>query len=54
MVTMPILVFSDWEKTFYIHVHASAIALGVILAQPGVGDLDHPIAFVSRKLSESE
>jgi hypothetical protein len=28
--------------------------LGDILAQPGAGELDHPIAFVSRKLSESE
>jgi hypothetical protein len=54
MVTAPILVFPDWEKTFHVHVDASAIALGAILAQPGAGDLDHPIAFASRKLSESE
>jgi hypothetical protein len=30
------------------------ITLGHILVQPGVGDLDHPIAFSRRKLSESE
>ena len=54
MVTTPILVFIDWEKTFHLHVYASAIALGAILAQPGAGDLDHPIAFTSRKLSDSE
>ena len=54
MVTAPILVFPDWEKTFHVHVDASAIALGAILAQPGAGDLDHPIAFASRKLSDSE
>jgi hypothetical protein len=54
MVTTPILVFSDWEKTFHVHVDASAIALGAILAQPGARELDHPIAFASRKLSESE
>jgi hypothetical protein len=54
MVTSPILVFPDWEKTFHVHVCASAIALGAILAQPGVGELDHPIAFASRKLSDSE
>jgi hypothetical protein len=29
----------------------SSIALGSILAQPGEGDIDHPLAFVSRKLS---
>jgi hypothetical protein len=54
MVTAPILVFPYWEKTFHVHVDASAITLGAILVQPGVGDLDHPIAFASRKLSESE
>jgi hypothetical protein len=53
MVTTPILVFPGWEKTFHVHVDASAIALGAILVQPGAGDLDHPIAFVSMKLSES-
>jgi hypothetical protein len=30
MVTALILVFPDWEKTFHIHVDASAIALGLI------------------------
>jgi hypothetical protein len=49
MVTAPILVFPDWEKTFHVHVDASAIALGAILVQPGAGDLDHPIAFASQK-----
>jgi hypothetical protein len=43
MVTTPILVFPDWEKTFHVHVYASTIA-------PRVGELDHPIAFASRKL----
>jgi hypothetical protein len=53
MVTASILVFPDWEKTFHVHVDASSITLGVILAQPGARELDHPIAFSSRKLSES-
>jgi hypothetical protein len=34
MVTSPILVFLDWEKTFHVHVDASTIALGAILVQP--------------------
>jgi hypothetical protein len=54
MVTAPILVFLDWEKTFHVHVDASTIALGAILAQPGAGYLDHLIAFTRRKLSDSE
>jgi hypothetical protein len=54
MVTTPILVFPDWEKTFHVHVDASSIPLGAILAQSGARDLDHLIAFARRKLSESE
>jgi hypothetical protein len=54
MVIAPILVFPDWEKTFHVHVDASSIALGAILAQPRAGDLDHSIAFTSRKLLELE
>jgi hypothetical protein len=54
MVTAPILVFLDCSKEFNVHVDASSIALGVFLAQPGVGDIDHPIAFDRRKLSTYE
>jgi hypothetical protein len=53
MVTAPILVFLDWENKFHLHVDASAIALGATLAHPRAGELDHPIEFSSRKLSES-
>ena len=51
MVTVPILVFPDWKLSFHVHVDTSSIALGVISAQPGEGELDHPIAFASKKLS---
>jgi hypothetical protein len=54
MVTAPILVFPDWEKTFHVHEDALAISLGAILAQPGEGHLDHLIASARRKLSDSE
>jgi hypothetical protein len=54
MVTTPILVFPDWSKEFHVHVDASSIALGAVLTQPGEGDIDHPIAFASRKLSDSK
>ena len=36
------------------HVDASCIALGVMLTQAGEGELDHPIAFASRKLSKAK
>jgi hypothetical protein len=54
MVTEPILVFPYWSKEFHVHVYASSIALGAVLAQPGEGDIDHLLAFASRKLSTTE
>lgn len=53
-MTAPILVFRNWKKIFHVHVDASSIALGIILAQPGEGFIDHPIAFASRKLLSTE
>ena len=35
MVTASILVFPDWKKIFHVHINASSIALGIILAQLG-------------------
>jgi hypothetical protein len=54
MVTAPILVFPYWSKEFRVHVDASSIALGEVLEQPGVGDIDHPLSFSSRNLSITE
>ena len=47
MVNAPILVFPDWSKEFHVHVDASSITLGIILAQSGEGNIDHIIAFAS-------
>ena len=49
MVIAPILVFPDWTNPFHVHVDAFGITLGVVLTQPGEGDIDHPIAYSSRK-----
>ena len=54
MALAPILVFPDWNKEFHMHVDTSSIILGVVLEQPGEGDLDHPIAYANRKLSFAE
>jgi hypothetical protein len=39
---------------FQVHIDAFRIALGAILAQPGEGNLEHPIYFAKRKLSLAE
>jgi hypothetical protein len=54
MVTVPILVFLDWTKEFHVHVDASSISLGVVLAQHRGGDIDHPLSFSSRKISTAD
>ena len=51
MVIAPILVFPDSTKDIHVHDDASSGALGVILAQPREGVIDHPIAFASQTLS---
>jgi hypothetical protein len=50
----PILIFPNWKNEFLVHVEASGISLGAILAQPRDGAMDHPIYFESRMLSQDE
>ena len=40
MDSTPILVFLDWNKEFHVHVDASSVSLGVVLAYPGEGYLE--------------
>ena len=54
MITTPILIFLDWKKEFHVHVDASWIRLGAVLTQAGEGEMDHPIAFISKNLSKAE
>jgi hypothetical protein len=52
--TAPILTYPNWKVEFHVHIDASAVVLGAILVQLGEGNLDHPIYFSSRKLSQDE
>ena len=54
MVTAPILIFPYWKKEFHVHVDTSFVVLGVVLTQPGEGEIDHPIDFAIRKLLTTE
>ena len=47
MASVPILVFLKWDVKFHVHVDVSCIVLGVILTQPGVDGIEHPIEFAS-------
>lgn len=49
-----ILKILDWSKKFHVHVDASNIAIGVVLAQPDEELIDHPNAYGSRKLNKVE
>lgn len=42
LVSASILIFPDWDKIFHVHVDASSIALGIVLAQPGEGEIVTP------------
>lgn len=54
MVIVSIPTFSYWKKEFHVHVDASCIVLGAVLTQDGGEGLDHPIVFVSHKLSKAK
>ncbi|MCO5551883.1 hypothetical protein L7F22_005389 [Adiantum nelumboides] len=49
----PILKQHRWDIIFHVHVDASSIALGAILAQPE-GEVDFPIYFASRRFSQAK
>ena len=49
LVEAPILRFPNWSTKFLVHIDASGLAIGAILAQPGDDGMDYPIVYSSRK-----
>ena len=49
----PILKQPKWDQVFHVHVDASGLALGAILAQLE-GDTDFPVYYASRRFSQAE
>ena len=54
MASSPILVFLKWDVKFHVHIDALCITLGMVLTQEGAEEIDHSIAFASRRLSKDE
>ena len=50
----PILKFPDWSRKFHVHIDASTLAIGAILAQPVDDSIDHPNIYASRKLNKAK
>lgn len=54
LLSAPILVYPYWNKTFHVHIDASGITLGAVLAQPSEINMDHLVYYANRKLSTAE
>lgn len=54
MTTDPILKYPDFDKKFILKTDASDFALGAVLSQKFEDGKEHPIAFASRTLNETE
>lgn len=49
-----VLAWPNWDKPFMLQVDASDFAIGAVLSQRDDDGVEHPIAFISRRLSERE
>lgn len=54
IVSAPVLVFPDCSRPFEVFTDASDIAIGAVLVQRGTDNKRHPVAFMSRSLSDTE
>ena len=54
LVIASILIFPYWTNIFHVHVETYSFTLGVVLAYPREGNIDHPVSFVIQKLLDAE
>ena len=54
MVALPVLALPDLDKPFIVDANASDFAIGAVLLQVGDDNLEHPVAFFSRKMLPDE
>lgn len=54
LITQPVMRYPDFTKPFLLQVDASNFGIGAVLAQCDEKGKDHPVAYWSRKLTDSE
>jgi len=54
LVTAPVLQFPDFARTFILQVDASEVAIGGVLSQKNAAGEEHPVLYVSHKLTTGE
>jgi len=50
----PILIPPNWQMEFHMHMDASLLAIGAMLAQNPIGKYDHPIVYACRLLNKTK
>ena len=54
LATSPVLIHPNFDKPFILFTDASDVAVGAILSQRDKNQVDHPIAYYSKTLSQAE
>ena len=54
LISAPILISTNWDQVFHVHIDASAFAIGCILAQPSEHNMDFPISYASHQMNSAE
>jgi hypothetical protein len=50
-IKAPIHIFLNWDIDFHVHIHASLLVVGVMLAQNLIGKHDQPIVYTFKLLN---
>jgi len=54
LMSAPILALPDFSREFYLQCDASNVALGAVLSQFDDSNREHPVSYISRKLTPTE